>query len=575
LTAYIGQRFHPTMPGHKLPASALVLTALTAAFATSGCKRSPTGVTAGSSSTAAAGVLADTGFRPNKNGYKFENQGGHYPRTPPVLTSQDVTKMFGPDVCASGASANCKLKPVAAEWMGMVNRAMNDGQCEGMAVSSLAFYKNLHNPASFAPKAKSIHDLTHAETASLIGYYWAYQMVNPVRSDKVESLLSNTPVSVEETLVDMMKRNELAVIAIRSAHGGHAVTPYMVEDKGNGIHWIDIYDNNWPDKERHIVIDHNDNTWSYELASLNPDIPKEPWSGTADSHTIAVTPLSDRLAKAECPFCAGGQKMVVSYGTNGVTLTNGNGKKLGRDPESGKVVNEIPGAQVFEVTSYIDGVPASEPIYSVPADGDYQVAIAGSTKPSRGEPDEDHGVAVIGNGAAVTVETPKLGKDEKDTLSIGHEGAIAYKTGHAGEFPAIRLAADGANGGMHARLSHMNAEAGDEVQVKMDHAAGQITVAGGGKKASSFDLKVTHVQPSGEDKVNEQKGIKFQPGMTHTIQSSPTGAPGATPFKVAMQKTPPPPPVVKPAVTPPAAPSGKLQPHPAPAPPAAPAPKKH
>ena len=52
-----------------------------------------------------------------------------------------------------------------------------------------------------------------------------------------------------------------------------------------------------------------------------------------------------------------------------------------------------------------------------------------------------------------------------------------------------------------------------------------------GSKPSAFDLKVTHVQANAEDKVNEQKGIKFQPGMTHTIQSSPTAA-GANPFKV-------------------------------------------
>ena len=276
-----------------------------ASLATPGCKPQQT---SGTASTGAPTVLADTGFRPNKNGYKFENQGGHYPRTPPVLTSQDVTKMFGPAVCASGASANCRLKPVASEWMGMVNRAMNEGQCEGMAVSSLAFYKKLYSPASFAPHAKSIHDLTHAETGPLIGYFWAYQMVNPVREDKVNSLLSMTPIAAEDTLVDMMKKNELAVIAIRSPHGGHAVTPYAVEDRGNGVHWIDIYDNNWPDKERHIIIDRNANTWEYELASLNPDIPKEPWSGTADSHTIAVTPLSDRLSRAECPFCAGGEE---------------------------------------------------------------------------------------------------------------------------------------------------------------------------------------------------------------------------------------------------------------------------
>src|SRR4029077_7891690 len=104
-------------------------------------------------------MLADTGFRPGKDGYKFENQGGAYPRTPPVLTSQDVARMFGAEACIKGSDPNCKLKPVATEWMGLVNRAMNAGQCEGMAVSSLAFYKKVYSPSSFAPSAKSAHDL--------------------------------------------------------------------------------------------------------------------------------------------------------------------------------------------------------------------------------------------------------------------------------------------------------------------------------------------------------------------------------------------------------------------------------
>jgi hypothetical protein len=531
--------------------------------AASGCKGASSDRAGAGSSSGSAGILADTGFRPTKDGFKFENQGGHYPRTPPVLTSQDVARMFGNDACANGSGSTCRLKPVATEWMAMVNRAMNDGQCEGMAVSSLAFYQKVYQPASFAPHAKSIHDLTHTETAALIGYFWAYQMVNPVREDKVASLLTMTPVSVEDTLVDMMKRKELAVIAIHSAHGGHAVTPYAVEDRGNGIHWIDIYDNNWPDKERHIIIDRNANTWAYELASLNPDIPREPWSGTAESHTIAVTPLSDRLGKAECPFCAGGMKLVVSYGANGVTLTNGDGKRVGRDGD--KVVNEIPGAKVFDVMSYRDGVPSSDPVYAVPAEGDYQVSIAGRDRPSRPDAaDEEHGVAVIGNGTAVTVETPRLNANEKDTLSIGHDGGIKYKTARTGEFPAIRLAADGAGGGMHARLSHMSADANDELALKLDHAAGQITVSGGGKRASSFDLKVTHVQAGAEDRVNEEKGIKFQPGMTHTIQSSTSGPAGASPFKVSHAKP-------APAPAPAAIPPGKAPAHAAPPP----APKKH
>jgi hypothetical protein len=486
-------------------------------------------------------ILADTGFRPGKDGYKFENQGGAYPHTPPVLTSQDVARMFGADACIKGSDSNCKLKPVATEWMGMVNRAMNGGQCEGMAVSSLAFYKHAYSPAAFAPHATSTHDLTHAETSALIGYFWAYQMTDPVRRDKVRSLESMTPISAEETLVDMMKRHELAVIAIRSRHGGHAVTPYAVEDRGGGIHWIDIYDNNWPDKDRHIIIDHNQNTWAYELASLNPDIPREPWSGDAESHTIAVTPLADRLQKPDCPFCENRKKTVVSYGTNGVVVTNGEGKKLGRDGD--KIVNEIPGAEVFEVAGYIEGEPAMEPVYTVPADGDYQVAIVGRDKHRKAEGEqEDHGIVVIGNGSAVTVQTAKLKPSEQDTLSFARDGGIKYKTAREGEFPSIRLAADGPNGGMHAHLSHMQASANDEIAIKMDHAAGQIVVAGGGKKATSFDLKVTHVQAEGEDKVVEQKAIKYDPGKVHTIQSSPTAAAGATPFKIATKLAPPAPP---------------------------------
>ena len=501
-------------------------------------------VTQRSDRSAAVGpgkTLADTGFRPSKDGYKFENQGGSYPHTPPVLTSQDVAKMFGGNACIKGNDPGCKLKPVATEWMGMVNRAMNAGQCEGMAVSSLAFYKKLYNPASFAPNAKSTHDLTHAETSALIGYFWAYQMTDPVRTDKVRSLETMTPVSAEETLVDMMKRNELAVIAIRSRHGGHAVTPYAVEDRGGGIHWIDIYDNNWPDRERHIVIDHNQNKWSYELASLNPDIPREPWSGDASSHTIAVTSLADRLQKPDCPFCASHKKTVVSYGTNGIVVSNGEGKKVGR--EGDQIVNEIPGAEVFEVAGYIDGEPAMEPIYSVPDDGDYQVAIVGRDHHRKAEGEQqDHGVVVIGNDSAVAVQTAKLKPTEQATLSLAHDGGIKYKAAREGEFPPIRLAANGPNGGMHAHLSHMQASANDEISIKMDHAAGQIVVAGGGAKASTFDLKITHVQADGEDAVAEQKGIKYDPTKVHTIQSAPTAAVRANPFRIVTRVAPPPPP---------------------------------
>ncbi len=476
-------------------------------------------------------MLADTGFRPTQHGYKFQNEGGQYPKTPPVLTSVGVAKMFGKDACVGGNVTSCKLTPVATEWMGIVNRAMNIGQCEGMAVSSLAFFKKINDPAQFAPGAAAAHDLTHANVGPLIGYYWAFQMVNPVRLATAKSMFTQTPSSAEDTLVDMMKRGELATLAIRSAHGGHAVTPYAVEDRGNGIHWIRIYDNNWPDKERYIIIDRNANTWKYELASLNPDVPREPWNGSADTHSIAVTPLAARLGKAECPFCAGGKKMVVPHGTNSISLTNADGKKLGRDGD--KIVNEIPDAEVIDLNTYVDGAPVSEPMYVVPAEGDYEVSIGGQDKKAAANAaDEDHGVAIIGNGTAVAVETSKLKTNDRDTLSLSHEGSVKYQSGSGGVIPPIRLAADGADGGMHARISNMKADAKDELELKMDHKAGQITVQGGGKAAQSYDLKVTHVQDGHEDHVSEQKAIKFHAGESHTIQTNAAGGAKGAPMKI-------------------------------------------
>ncbi len=226
----------------------------------------------------------------------------------------------------------------------------------------------------------------------LIGYFWAFQMVNPVRRPGSRASSPRRPNPAEDTLIELMKRSELATVAIRSPHGGHAVTPYSVEDRGNGIHWIHIYDNNWPDKDRYIIIDRNANTWKYELASLNPDVPREPWSGTAESHTFAVIPLTTRLGKAECPFCAGGMKMVVPQGTNSVTLTNQDGKSIGR--EGDKIVNEIPDAQVVDLHSYLDGAPAGEPMFAVPAEADYEIAIRGHDKKApaerRGRPRRRH-----------------------------------------------------------------------------------------------------------------------------------------------------------------------------------------
>jgi hypothetical protein len=479
-------------------------------------------------------LLADSGFRPSPNGYGFQNQGGQYPKTPAVLNAAGVAKMFGKGACLGGNVANCKLTPAANEWMGTVNRLMNGGQCEGMAVSSLAFFKKINDPSTYGKPI--VHELTHGEVGPLIGYYWAFQMVNPVRSAMMKSMLFQTPNQVEDTLVAMLKKGELATIAIRGKVGGHAVSPYAVEDRGGGIHWIRIYDNNWPDKDRYITIDRNRNAWRYELASLNPDVPKEPWSGDASTHTIAVVPLSARLAQAECPFCAGSAtKVIVPRGSNSVTITNQDGKRLGR--EGDRLVNEIPDAEVVDISSFMDGAPGPEPMLVVPADGDYDVHISGNDRRGPDSHDGDHGVEVVGNGSAVGVETSRLKPGERDTLSVHRDGHVQYASGSGGTIPPIRMASDGdGTHGMTARLANMKADAHEPVELRMDHHAGEVHVSGGGKKSESFDLRVKHFHAGAEDLEVEHKGIPYKPGQTHTVHVDPK--PGAKPGPLKVTRSP-------------------------------------
>ena len=220
----------------------------------------------------ANGYVADTGFRPNQHGFAFENGGGAFPKTPAVLDSYGMTRLFGKDACVGGNTQKCKLTPPAAEWAGMVNRAMNNGRCEGMAVAALTMFQKVDDPGKWGKGATSAHGVSQQAAMPLIGYYWAWQMVDPVRRERGMELRKTTPAQTLDRLVTMLKAKQLATLAFFAQpplRGGHAVTPYAVEHKGNDVYWVRVYDNNWPDKERYIIIDKKANTWRYDLSLIH------------------------------------------------------------------------------------------------------------------------------------------------------------------------------------------------------------------------------------------------------------------------------------------------------------------
>ncbi|HTJ80508.1 MAG TPA: hypothetical protein VL400_02260 [Polyangiaceae bacterium] len=464
-------------------------------------------------------VLADIGFRPESNGFNFRNTGGDYPMTEPVLNENVMVKLFGPEACVGRDTESCTLTLPAFEWANMINRAMNGGQCEGMAVSSLTYFNKTDKPRS--PLDLGAHDLKREEATPLIAYYWSYQALDPVLSATISARRKSTPVEVEDELVEMFKKKQLATIAFWNprGRGGHAVTPYAVEDKGNGIHWIKIYDNNYPNKERYIIIDRNANTWRYDLAALNPAEPKMPWDGGADSHNIVIIPLDLRLQKAVCPFCEQSEKKVVWPRSANVSIADPEGHRVA--VEGDKIVNEIPGAEVVDLSSWTADAEAVDPIFFLPASNDYDVTIAKGPK-SAASPDDEAGVAVFGPGTAVTVAGVDLGKDDKDTLSVPRDtSGIRYRSS-TGKMPALKLAFDDKKEGVSVRIANMKADKDSEVELSVDKKLGKATVQGGGKSTSSYDLEMRHTVAGtkGVDKV-VQTGIKFKLGDAHDIDTKP------------------------------------------------------
>ncbi|MEO5953853.1 MAG: hypothetical protein ABIQ44_15430, partial [Chloroflexia bacterium] len=315
---------------------------------------------------AGPGMVADLGFRPDVNGFSFENYGGggDTPRT--NLAPEDVQRMFGDKVCGSKAGGKCILSPTAQQWMESVNNSMSGGHCEGFASLSLVFYENKEQPAVFGGDSTSALKLDGNDALQReIAYYFATQYTAPTAAGELKILPSKILEALIQSFSDKTAENrqggETYTMGIyqRGFKGGHAITPYAVEDMGGDKYAVHVYDNNFPAADRILNIDKNAETWNYS-ASINPNEPESLYEGDAESLTLSLTPTSPRLTTQVCTFCdtppaaysPAGKLLQPQTEYNQVWL-DGDGVMYVTDEQGhrvgfidGKLVNEIPGAML-------------------------------------------------------------------------------------------------------------------------------------------------------------------------------------------------------------------------------------
>jgi hypothetical protein len=387
-------------------------------------------------------LVADNGFRPDVNGFGFENYGTEDPPDVANLDAEAMRRLFGDKVCSNMARGKCDLTPPAEQWMDDVNKSTDGGHCQGFSVLSGLFWKKAEDVNKFG--APSTPDLTIDGNTPLqheIAYAFSFQNLDAYNA----AIVTGTPNDILDKLIQVLRpdNKDSYTLGIYKPgfEGGHAVTPYAVEDAGNGTFHVLIYDNNYPKVTRAITIDRNANTWTYDAAT-NPSEESELYQGDATTKTIDLEPTSAGVGVQPCPFCgkrtpSEGDDTTKEKGSTGpemdeiylagsdvdhahLLITDPSGHRVGY--VDGKFVNDMPGADVVFSKASKNWAEDIEPDYYVPDGIDYKVTIDGSGL----DTEDDTLVGVIGSSFDVTFDNLTIHPGEKATFTM--DGALTKIT---------------------------------------------------------------------------------------------------------------------------------------------------
>ena len=449
------------------------------------------------------------GFAPSTNGFSFQNYGNSKSYT--NLTSLELRRMFGDQVCGSLEGDKCSLTPQATEWVKHMNQGMGGGHCEGFAALSLLMQRGQIAPALFGaahPFELKIDDNIPLQRE--IAYWFVTQAVLPMAAAERKDL---TPNEVVDKLRATLKTGEGAesyTIGIYEPgyKSGHATTPYAIVDKGEGVVWILHYDNNYPGVEKHIEVNTAANTWAYTTAS-DPEAEASAYNGDAKTKTLTIAPSSIRTGPLVCSFCGDidgddaaekghgpkgslAMREIMLDGDGDLLISDENGKRLGY--VEGELVSEIPGATFAPEKS---GASEDEPFYFVPASGKLKVTLDGS----RLKKDSKSDIALVGPGYTLGVENITLHAGQKDLLEFSADWSEIRYTTKQTETPTLVLGIETKGADYLFEVKVSGETAGQTANLSIDTAKGTFKLKVHGSKAgATYTVDMVKTEKGGDQK---------------------------------------------------------------------------
>ncbi|NBW91380.1 MAG: hypothetical protein EBR53_02815, partial [Actinobacteria bacterium] len=232
-------------------------------------------------------VGADQLFRSARDGFSFPNYSGT--PTADAIDASTMAALFGKAaVCADPNAATCVMLPGAQSVADQLNTAMANGRCEGLSVLSQRFYDGLDGRPNGVAMTSALQQLS---VAKQIGYWWATQVAPTVAANS-KSYRSMQPSQIVTELVAGLNSKAGFTLGLYSSAGGHSVTPIAVTKDGDKQN-IYVYDNNYPNEIRKIVVNTVSQSWTYGGAGVNASSGGSEWSGTG-AGTMDLTAMSSR-----------------------------------------------------------------------------------------------------------------------------------------------------------------------------------------------------------------------------------------------------------------------------------------
>ena len=252
-------------------------------------------------------------FRIKRDDFSFSNW-GRTQRADDNVTVQTLIDLFGYDnVCTPGPITECVPRPTSVQFLELWNTALAGGRCEGLAALSVRLHLKQDSIGEFGNQYVQASQLTRrsAEVNQSIVYWWATQFVKEVKRSASDSR-RKSPLALVDQLIWGLSHELGYTIGLYFESQGHSVTPFAVTNRDDNF-VVHVYDNNFPNVRREILVNKVTNTWTYLGASTSIDGTQLDWTGSTGS--FELTSMSSREGPFTCPFCTEEDKEAPSLVT--------------------------------------------------------------------------------------------------------------------------------------------------------------------------------------------------------------------------------------------------------------------